>query len=1029
MSPEQALGEPMSAASDWYAFGTMLYEVLAGRLPFEGPIITLLGDKTSKAPPPIEPDVAPLALSTLALELLARDPGARPNAREVIERLSDARDLPIAEARRPASSGQHRTEFVGRERELVVLEEALHRVTHGELVTVLITGASGIGKTTLVREFIGDECAAKGALVLESKCFEYESVRYNALDGVIEGLRRHLSRMTADVRTALTPKYARALVAIFPAIGEVLVLDAPGSERLPEQPGERRRAAFQALRELLSRLAERVPLVLFMDDLQWGDSDSARLLKVLLAEPGAPSLLLVGSCRADERAASPLLSELDRSPELFRPIELRLDALSDTESRALLSRLMRREAPPTLDPIVAEAAGNPFFLLELALASAGGDLSSPSLAGAIDWRLGSLPDPAFALLEVVALAELPLSPSVAQAAAESGDGTERALTALRSAKLVRAVRGDGEERVQCYHDRIREVVVDALGAERRKALHRKLAAALEREPGIDAERLVVHYERAGEHERAAHYAERAGDAAAHALAFSRAASFYELAFTFVGDSDARGLRLRLALAEALEHAGRTRKAADHYLALAACAPDADLKLDFRRRAASQLLSGGHLDEGLGVLEGVLDEVGLSSPKTDAGVLARLVAERVRLRLRGLSFQARSEADCDPVALRRIDAVAAAAAGYTRCDFVRGALFAGVELRLALELGEKNRIARALANEILFAANEGKKQLPRVELLRREIDRLLPDVHDPRISGYLTAARGASDLLLGDARAGTAQIAAAERLLASTGRPSWELTFVRSLWSLCLQIQGPVVLAGDALTGFLEDARERGDLQAERYFAIYRTFGLLGRDQAEFAQEELERSLVATARTGNDFLHYAALHAFVLIAIYRQADRDVFERYRAQHFPFFRTLLRTGQLSRAYVKVYIAYCSLSIAVRTEPRLRDVRDLHRSARSLFDEKVVFAEAHALAIRAAAHAFEGRTEKALEDLSRASLLFESLGQALQAASARYRHGLLLGGSAGADEVARAREAARELRIVNPDRMFACYMPGFDT
>ena len=119
--------------------------------------------------------------------------------------------------------------------------------------------------------------------MLESKCFEYESVRYNALDGVVEGLRKHLQRMPAEARARLTPKYAPALVAIFPALGEVLDLDAPGSERLPEQPAERRRTAFLALRELLDRVAALSPLVLFLDDLQWGDSDSARLLKVLLA--------------------------------------------------------------------------------------------------------------------------------------------------------------------------------------------------------------------------------------------------------------------------------------------------------------------------------------------------------------------------------------------------------------------------------------------------------------------------------------------------------------------------------------------------------------------------------------------------------------------------------------------------------------------------------------------------------------------------------------------------------------------------
>jgi hypothetical protein len=110
-------------------------------------------------------------------------------------------------------------------------------------------------------------------------------------------------------------------------------------------------------------------------------------------------------------------------------------------------------------------------------------------------------------------------------------------------------------------------------------------------------------------------------------------------------------------------------------------------------------------------------------------------------------------------------------------------------------------------------------------------------------------------------------------------------------------------------------------------------------------------------------------------------------------------------------------------------RDVAGLHRMARSLFDENALFASAHAHEIRAAALAFEGHADAAVEELLHAADAFDSLGQTLQAAAARHRRGLLLGGEGGAQEVDKARRVAFDLRIANPERMFACYTPGFET
>ncbi len=1028
MAPEQVNGESTTIASDWYAFGTMLYEALTGKLPFDGALLELLNQKTSGTANPIDKPGVPEDLKSLALELLSRFPESRPRGNEVRARLGAEATSLLADSRRPPGSGGKKAEFVGREQQLGTLEAALHRTLQGELVTVLVSGASGIGKTTLVNEFLGDDCEAKGALVLRSKCFEQEFVRYNAFDGVIDGLRSHLRRLTPEARARLTPRHAGALTAIFPTLGDVIARDAV-HERLPAQPGERRRMAFLALRELLGRTAETMPVVMFLDDLQWGDSDSARLLSVLLADPDPPPVLIVGSCRSDERAASQLIRTLESEGKgVWNPIEVEVEPLADAEAMHLVSRLLGGVAKGDVESIVAEAGGNPFFLLEIALAAQEitTDLRRAPLATVIASRVGSLPKKARDLLEAVAIAERPVPVRLVERAATVLDDADAGWFALKRSKLVRSVFLGGEALIQCYHDRIRETVKSGLDSSRAAELHEQIGVALEAEAATDPEQLAEHFHRCRNLEKARRYARLAGDAARTGLAFARAARWYGLAFELSLGTDPQKKSLRIDLAEALENAGHARQAAEQYLIAATEEADATAALDYRRRAAGQLLGSAHMDDGLAVLDDVLRAVGLKNPGSTAGAVAALVWERMALKVRGLDFDARAESDVKRVDLQRIDAVAAAAAGYTRCDFLRGALFACKELRLALEAGEITRIGRALASELLFVANEGVAQTDRVTALRKMADDLMTKIHDEKVLGYLKGSAGAARLLLGDARAAVPELAEAVALL-ERGRPSWELTFLRGLWGLSQQILGGLVDIDDPYTHWLADARERSDLQAERYFAINHSFTYIALDQADLAHENLVRALAATEKAGNDYLHFAALHAFVLIASYRHEGPEIFEHLAREHERFWRSTLRGGQLSRSYVRVYLGYCALAIAAYARPTDRDVRSAHRIANDLSKEKARFAEAHGHLIRAGAHRLERKHAEAAAELGRGAEAFDSLGQELQAGAARYQLGLLLESDEGKTIVSETLAVARRLRIKDPVRMYEAYTPGF--
>lgn len=201
MPPEQARGLPLTPASDWYAFGVMLYEMLCGALPFEGksPIV-LLQRKLMEDAPPLPRTSAPRELADLCMALLDRDPQKRPAADRILSVLEgfsleggegSTTSQAISEERSllpDTSTTVARPELFGRQPELAELRDALEMVRENRSAIVHVRGPSGSGKSSLIEHFLDDlhdahDIHGRRAVVLRSRCYERETMPFKALDG------------------------------------------------------------------------------------------------------------------------------------------------------------------------------------------------------------------------------------------------------------------------------------------------------------------------------------------------------------------------------------------------------------------------------------------------------------------------------------------------------------------------------------------------------------------------------------------------------------------------------------------------------------------------------------------------------------------------------------------------------------------------------------------------------------------------------------------------------------------------------
>ncbi len=402
MSPEQTgrMNRAIDYRTDFYSLGVTLYELLAAQLPFAiTDAMELIHCHIAKQPVPpykLNQEI-PQIISDIVMKLLAKTAedryqsayGLRIDLDLCLSQLQTCGKIaafPLA-SKDVSDKFQISEKLYGRERELAALLAAFDRVAAsdvdrmettsllGKSEMILVSGYCGIGKSTLVREIYKPITRQRGYFItgkfhnLHNKNNPYSSLIkafQELIKQILTGSEAEIKNWRSHLLTALGDK-GQIIINAIPEVELIVGKQNP----LPELPSAKSPNCFDLVFQNFIKVfaTPEHPLVIFLDDLQWADAASLKLIQRLMTAPDSQSLLLIGSYRENEVSADhPLmltLSEMKKQGAIVDRITLanfKLNQVNQLIADTLKSSPDKTK--PLARLVLHKTHGNPFFVNE-----------------------------------------------------------------------------------------------------------------------------------------------------------------------------------------------------------------------------------------------------------------------------------------------------------------------------------------------------------------------------------------------------------------------------------------------------------------------------------------------------------------------------------------------------------------------------------------------------------------------------------------------------------------------------------------
>jgi tetratricopeptide (TPR) repeat protein len=786
-APEQHFRNVVDARADIYALGCILSYAFTSRTPAHPKNRTTLRvdepgttDSSIRRPSEFVREFPP-ALEEVILRMMARNPRERLGYATDLARALDLAgvEAPPPEWRKPVRSYVYRPAMFGRERPLERLAALVDRTRQEGGGLALVSGESGVGKTRLALE-VAALARGRGLNVISGACVNVSGGAQGSTGApealhlfrpLVQAMLDHCRYRGPDEMRAIFGSETADLALAFPAVGDL----APSDPRLPTDlpADESRFRVISALSQVLARFAQRTPLLLVFDDLQWADLFSLNILEsfatgLLAVHP----ILIVGTYRSEE-----LDSRLIRMLRAVADESIDLGRLAPRDVDTMIGDILALPDPP-LDLVrflARESEGNPFFIAEylrvaveegwlsrdevgtwrmaskgaVALLRAEPLATPPSLFEVLGRRLAGLGPAAQHMCGLAAVAGRELDADLLRTAL--GATQDELLDTLNELLVRHVLETDGTVGLRFAHDKLREAAYARLDRGSLVSHHRTVALAMEAyavgaKGRFDAQ-LAHHWRTADNPAREGPYRLAAGEQAFRVGAYHEAILHLERALALLPPGTPAATMARL-----------------------------------QRHVAEAHFGVGDMPSSRRGLAAAARHAGLPAPATAGGRVALIAADVVA----SIAVNV-TRPILQPILARRRGEMTEAASCYERLAHLLyfenetlGVVSSSLRaLRAASQLGPSPEFARILANLSLSVGLVPMRLLAR--FLARHARRVANQISDEAALAWVTQLDGVYSAGIGD---WTPAVASLEEALAA-----WQRIGHRRRWEESLTLLG------------------------------------------------------------------------------------------------------------------------------------------------------------------------------------------------------------------------------------------------